>query len=140
MRHVISRWAGSCEEKGRSCHHSEFNTCCTYRRTRASPPLRRMRTRDTRVRSSYHRLALGKRLSIPLRDPRAPYGRRTREKRDVPLALISPVRLARLQSDFRKHTPIGDAPMHADDADQQRRRMTCAGMNAAPRAVSDVSN
>lgn len=35
---------------------------CTYRRTRASSPLWRMRTRDTRERSSYHRLALRRRL------------------------------------------------------------------------------
>lgn len=61
-RHVIPRWVGSCQEVTGRATIAANPSGCTYRRTRASPPLWRMRTRDTRERSSYHRLALRRRL------------------------------------------------------------------------------
>lgn len=104
---------------------------CTYRRTRASPPLWRMRTRDTRERSSYHRLALRRRLYPTAKSTNPVNGGRAREKQDVPLAPISSVQLRcsdprlLIGHSYTKSSTIGGAPTHANDSDQQR--MTWSG-------------
>jgi len=125
VRHVIPRWAGSCQEVTVRVTIAVNASGRTYRHTRASPPLRRTSTREIQERSSYHRLALRKRFY--------PTAKRSSPAVDVPEKnetshshRFPPCNSGQLRSATFKNTPlpfsdkIGGASMYADDANQQR--------------------
>lgn len=103
-RHIISETRDGLGRLGRTVPGS-YSTCerativvdvsnCTYCSTRASLPLRRMRTQETQKRSSYHRLALRKRLDSTAKSSssvRQTYPTKTRRatRTDFPVQLPS---------------------------------------------------